>query len=146
MGVLGSIIGLGRSPGGGHGSPLQYSCLENTHGQRNLVGCSPQDHKELDTTEHSTAFRDDPHSICALCFSLKIINPLLTHQCFSLDSYHDKTSRTWASLSPETICVISIKRPWVQAQIWVAWFQFYLDGYSMVTWEECVFFYCLSVL
>ena len=26
---LGSIAGLGRSPGGGHGNPLQYSCLEN---------------------------------------------------------------------------------------------------------------------
>ena len=25
----GSIPGLERSPGGGHGSPLQYSCLEN---------------------------------------------------------------------------------------------------------------------
>ena len=24
-----SIPGLGRSPGGGHGHPLQYSCLEN---------------------------------------------------------------------------------------------------------------------
>ena len=24
-----SISGLGRSPGGGHGNPLQYSCLEN---------------------------------------------------------------------------------------------------------------------
>ena len=28
-GDLGSIPGLGRLPGGGHGSPLQYSCLEN---------------------------------------------------------------------------------------------------------------------
>ena len=28
-GALGSIPGLGRSPGGGHGNPLQYSCLEN---------------------------------------------------------------------------------------------------------------------
>ena len=28
-GELGSIPGLGRSPGGGHGNPLQYSCLEN---------------------------------------------------------------------------------------------------------------------
>ena len=26
---IGSIPGLGRSPGGGHGNPLQYSCLEN---------------------------------------------------------------------------------------------------------------------
>ena len=32
----GSIPGLGRSPGGGHGNPLQYSCLENPHGQRSL--------------------------------------------------------------------------------------------------------------
>ena len=24
-----SVPGLGRSPGGGHGNPLQYSCLEN---------------------------------------------------------------------------------------------------------------------
>ena len=26
---VGLILGLGRSPGGGHGDPLQYSCLEN---------------------------------------------------------------------------------------------------------------------
>ena len=29
VGVMGSICGSGRSPGGGNGSPLQYSCLEN---------------------------------------------------------------------------------------------------------------------
>ena len=28
-GNLGSISGLGRSPGGGNGNPLQYSCLKN---------------------------------------------------------------------------------------------------------------------
>ena len=28
-GDAGLITGLGRSPGGGHGNPLQYSCLEN---------------------------------------------------------------------------------------------------------------------
>ena len=28
-GDVGSIPGLGRSPGGGYGNPLQYSCLEN---------------------------------------------------------------------------------------------------------------------
>ena len=36
----GSIPGLGRSPGGGHGSLFQDSCLENPHGQRSLVGYS----------------------------------------------------------------------------------------------------------
>ena len=29
-GDLGSVPGLGRSPGGGHGNPLQYSCWENS--------------------------------------------------------------------------------------------------------------------
>ena len=37
-GDLGSMSGLGRFPGEGHGNPLQYFCLENPHGQRNLVG------------------------------------------------------------------------------------------------------------
>ena len=47
----GSIPGSGRSSGGGHGNPPQYSCLENPHGQRSLAGYSPWGHKELDTTE-----------------------------------------------------------------------------------------------
>jgi len=38
-----------RSPGGGgHGSPLQYSCLENSHGQRSLVGYNPWSCKKSD--------------------------------------------------------------------------------------------------
>ena len=55
-GDLGLIHGLGRSPGGSHGNTLQSSCLENPHGQRNLVGCSPWSSKESDTAERlSTA-------------------------------------------------------------------------------------------
>ena len=50
-GDLGLIPGLGRFPGGGHGNPLQYSCLENPHGQRSLAGYSSWGHKEPDTTE-----------------------------------------------------------------------------------------------
>ena len=41
-----SVPELGRSPGGGHGNPLQYSCLENPYGQRSLVGYSPCGGKE----------------------------------------------------------------------------------------------------
>ena len=53
---LGSIPGLGRSPGGGNGYPLQHSCLENPHGQRSLAGYSSWGRKESDTTEQlSTA-------------------------------------------------------------------------------------------
>ena len=38
---VGSIPGLGRSHGEGHGNPLQYSCLENPHGERSLADYSP---------------------------------------------------------------------------------------------------------
>ena len=38
---MGSVCWSGRSPGGGHGNPLQYSCLENPHGQRSLIGDGP---------------------------------------------------------------------------------------------------------
>ena len=51
VGDLGSLPGVGRSPGGGHGDPLRYSCLENPHGQRSLVGYSPLGCKELGMTE-----------------------------------------------------------------------------------------------
>ena len=38
VGDLDLIPELGRSPGGGHGNPLQYSCMENPCGQRSLAG------------------------------------------------------------------------------------------------------------
>ena len=56
-GEAGSIPGSGRSPGGRHGDPLHYSCLENPHGQRSLAGYGPWGHKELEMTaaiKHST--------------------------------------------------------------------------------------------
>ena len=40
----GSIPGLGRSPGGGHGNPLQYSCLKN-----------PMDRRACGSTVHRVA-------------------------------------------------------------------------------------------
>ena len=61
-GDLGLIPALGRSPGEGHGNPLQHSCLESLHGQRSLAGYSPWGCKESDTTEqlskyHSSVYR-----------------------------------------------------------------------------------------
>ena len=40
-----------KIPGGGHGNPLQYSCLGESLGQRTLVGYSPWGFLELDMTE-----------------------------------------------------------------------------------------------
>ena len=56
-GDLGSIPGLGRSPGEGHGTPLQYSCLENYMDRGTCWGRT-----ELDTTEPLILF----HFSCIL--------------------------------------------------------------------------------
>ena len=47
---VGSILGSGRSPGGGNGNPLQFLPGES-HGQRTLEVYSPQDRTESDVTE-----------------------------------------------------------------------------------------------
>jgi len=43
--ILGSTAEPGRSPGEGNGKPLEWSCLEKSHGQRRLEGYSPRGHK-----------------------------------------------------------------------------------------------------
>ena len=58
-GDAGSISGLGRFPGGGNSNPLQYSWLENPHGQRSLASYSPPGCKESDmtvVTEHTHTY------------------------------------------------------------------------------------------
>ena len=60
----GSVPGLGRSPGEGNGTPLQYSCLKKTHGWRSLAGYSSWGRKESDMTErlhfHFHILKSDP--------------------------------------------------------------------------------------
>ena len=50
-GDLGSIPGLGSSPGEGNGNPLQYPWPGKSHGQRSLVGCRIWGRTESDMTE-----------------------------------------------------------------------------------------------
>ena len=54
-GDLGPVLELGRSPGGGHGNPLQYSCLENLQ-DRGVWRATVPGVAELETPERlSTA-------------------------------------------------------------------------------------------
>ena len=48
---VGLIPGLGRSPGEGNGTPLQYSWPGKFYGQRSLAGYSPWGCKKSDITE-----------------------------------------------------------------------------------------------
>ena len=61
-GDLGSIPRLGRFPGERHGNPLQYSCLENPHGQRSWSGYSSWSHR----VGHDWATKLNKH-LFALC-------------------------------------------------------------------------------
>ena len=80
---LGSVSGPGRSPGGGNGNALQYSCLENPYGQRSLTSYNPWGHKELDTTERlNTAHKNITlniftygitHVVCLSCCLFALI-------------------------------------------------------------------------
>ena len=47
------IPGLGRSPGEGNGKPTPVFLLGKSYGQRSLVGYSPRNCKESDTTQHT---------------------------------------------------------------------------------------------
>ena len=53
-GNVGSIPGLGRSPGKGNGNPLQYSFLDNSTDRGAWQAPRPWGHKELDITERLT--------------------------------------------------------------------------------------------
>ena len=65
-GGVGLIPRSRRSPGLGNGTPLQYSCLENSM-DRGAWWASPWSHRELDTIEHTLT-----HStICASSFDLE---------------------------------------------------------------------------
>ena len=55
-GDTGLITGSERSSRGGNGNPLQYFCLEKSHGQRSQVGYSPWGPKELDMIERAHTF------------------------------------------------------------------------------------------
>ena len=58
---MGSVPGLGRSPGEGNGNPLQYLAWESP--QRSLVGYSPWDRK---TVRHNLVTKQQKHS----CFTM----------------------------------------------------------------------------
>ena len=90
MGDLDSISGLRRSPGGGHGSPLQYSCRENPPGQGSLAGYSPWDCTASDTIAWVSTAQD----FSPLPYSGETESPrfVLQFPCFSCRaSLHPKT-------------------------------------------------------
>ena len=93
---MGSIPGLGRSPDEGNDNPLQYACLEKSHGQRNLVGYSPWGLKESDKTEQLNKFQVYSKK------NLKIFNNYIIYLIFARNFKRYKElfwSSDWESLA-----------------------------------------------
>ena len=55
-GYVGLTPGLGRSPGGRYGNPLQYSCLKNPMDRGAWRGYSPWGRKESNRTERLSTY------------------------------------------------------------------------------------------
>ena len=77
-GDAGSNPGWRRSPGGGHGNSLQYSCLENPWTEE-LAGCTLWGLKESDTTERLSTPAHSTAQTCGVAASL-----FLTEEAFLL--------------------------------------------------------------
>ena len=100
-GDLGSIPGLGRSPGEGNGNPLQYSCLENPRDRGAWWG--PLGRKESDTTERL-------HFTLYTSFSITVEFP---DKQLSLRSVSEWSSRvttlgTFLALGSSSLCGFSL--------------------------------------
>ena len=118
---VGLIPGLGRSPGGGHGSLLQYSCLENPHGQRSPVGYSPCGCKESDMTEwlstaHVWMWELDHKESWVLknwCFWTVVLKKTLESplDCKEIKPFNSKGNQSW----------IFIGRTDAEAEIPILW-------------------------
>ena len=89
---LGSISGLGQSPGVGNGNPLQYSCLENSMDKGPM---HPWGHKELDMTEQTVymqskifaAHWDGPHNTSFYVGIIEtVLHRVLLHRISELGS------------------------------------------------------------
>ena len=85
--VAGSVPGLGRCPGGGHGNSTPAFLPGESQGPRSLMGYSPQGHKESDTTEATGDTRVEEQSI----FWDPAPGTFLPHTCPSLS--HDIRTR-----------------------------------------------------
>ena len=93
-----------------YGTPLQYSCLKKSHGQRSLVGCSPWGREESDTTEwlHFHTF-----------LTLKFLNIVNRSECFYCCYLLSPSSLTLTCLGHLRFRLIRMRLPALN-HLWLA--------------------------
>ena len=121
-GDLGWIPGLGRFPGGGHGNPLQYSCLENPHGHGSLAGYRPWDHKESDITEHLSTDLD--------IRTVRFLVYFFTHpHTFLKQNWNDGFPGGSAVDNPPAMQGLQ------EMQVWFSWQDYFMGAPCFFTWR-----------
>ena len=100
------IPGWGRSPKAGHGNPVQYSCLENPHEQRSLVGYNPWGPKESDAIESLSTYLEHVNFSGSFRFEFYRVNsfclkePLWLLWCQFLRTVFNRVSIPGSGRSP----------------------------------------------
>ena len=91
VGNLGSILGLGRSPGGRHGNPLQYSCLENPmdRGAWQATGYSSMELQRVrhDWATNTSACQNDGPRLRSFSFPSYLLHRFMLPIFFILSQY-----------------------------------------------------------
>ena len=137
---MGLIPGSGRSPGIAHSNPVQYSCLENPHGQRSLGGYSPWSHRESDTTVQLThTLQTEFHYSSFKIFSC-IFSPIYSATCYMSKFGWLPTlwfPHPWTQNDNDTY-FIGVKLKWCYHQrvLISAW-------HRVRCWKTVYFYFCL---
>ena len=117
-GDLSSTRGLGRSPGGGHGNPLQDSCLENPMDRRAWWATVHRivfvNSVELDRTEHSCTHYKGVRTPCLILQISKLFWASVFSCAIRAVSWSGSDKSIWvtvlpSSLPPCTSCWLQIK-------------------------------------
>ena len=98
---MGSIPGWGRSLGVGNDNLIQYSCLENSMGQRSLAGYSPWDHRVGYNCVTESALPSCMWLLCEIIIVQSIIFNFANANSLLIDS-HDAASKSLQSCP--TLC------------------------------------------
>ena len=110
---------FGRSPGEGHGNPLQCSCLENPHGQRSLAGCRPWGSR----VRHNSAIKHST-AICSIEWlkSTRDVKVTLLITSLKLKATYYLYKIIWLTLIKNvfiTGCLLACLHPQLCLTLWV---------------------------
>ena len=127
---MGSIPGSGRSPGGGNGNPLQYSCLENPM-ERGDWWAKVRGVAESDMTEQLTHYGPnvlDSYQCCSLQHWTLLLPPVTSTAgwCFCFGSISSFFLELFLQWSPGAY--------WAPTDLWSYLSMSYLFAFSYCSW------------